>query len=892
MSSGAISRLRHRSWHIVAVLATVTICQFGLALFSIEVLSAVRAYVLGESLYSKAQKGAQIALLNYFQSHREEDYQQVLAELAGPLGDRMAREELEKPSPDMARVRSGFLQGGNSPSDIDGLVWLYRWFGRSSWMAGAIAQWSAGDRAIAELLDLAKRAHVAVRQGASAEAMGELRDRSVQINARLTALELEFSRELADASRAVRRSLLGLNLCSAALLGAAGVAMVRLRLRERARAELEISRRHEFLQQLLDSAAEGLFGVDLQGRCTFINRSALQLLGVQATGDVVGRDMHALLHPGGTCAGESCPLRRSLALQRATHAPEETFRTAGGGSVRVEFWSHPFYQGGTLSGVVVTFFDIGEQVRIRDALRKTEARMARLVDTVADAVIALDANRRIVLFNRAAETIFRAPASELIGRGIGELLDEATVLADVAAPGGKVHEVQGRRFDGEVFPAEVSVASFESEQGAMTTIILRDMSQREAVRREREARQAIEASSRAKMTFLSRMSHELRTPLNAVLGFARLMSLDRQSPLDVRNAERVARIESAGRHLLALVNDVLDLSRVEAGEMSLSLESVDVLSVSDEAMSVVASAAREGGVTLHMAADAVDDAATAGADGPVRVLADQVRLRQVLINLLSNAVKYTPRGGRVELIVRPAGPVCKLVIADTGIGMTEEQVAHLFEPFNRLGAERSAIEGTGIGLVLTRHLVELMQGVLNIASTHGRGTVATVTLLQRQEADARIEAPRAEGVVDDRCLPGLDVLYVEDNEVNVELVRQVVTLRSGIRLRIAHDGATALRMARLSPPELMLVDMHLGDMTGIELAARLRQEVPAASMHMVALSADALPEQIRAALDEGFEEYLTKPIDFDKLLRVLDACSRAAFYSRSALSRLQSARPY
>jgi hypothetical protein len=201
--------------------------------------------------------------------------------------------------------------------------------------------------------------------------------------------------------------------------------------------------------------------------------------------------------------------------------------------------------------------------------------------------------------------------------------------------------------------------------------------------------------------------------------------------------------------------------------------------------------------------------------------------------------------------------------------MTPEQLGRLYEPFNRLGAERTTIEGTGIGLVLTRHLIELMEGSLNIDSAVGRGTVATVRLRSATTPSVVSPAPYVpsqHGVLDG----SLNVLYAEDNEVNIELVRQVTALRPAVTLRTAANGTLALQMARLQPPDLMLVDMHLGDMTGLDLAHALRREPATAHVRLVALSADALPEQIDAALDRGFEGYLTKPIDFRELLRVLD----------------------
>jgi len=420
------------------------------------------------------------------------------------------------------------------------------------------------------------------------------------------------------------------------------------------------------------------------------------------------------------------------------------------------------------------------------------------------------------------------------------------------------------------------------ERGALTTIVLRDITVRLMADAERRAHEALEASSKAKTEFLSRMSHELRTPLNAVIGFSKLLRLDTVKPLSIEQLERVQHVENAGAHLLALVNDVLDLSRIESGEMSVSPEAVQLVRVIEEAATMVSPLVTKAGIEVFMAAEPPAPAAgqrgdpRAAARGDVWVSADPVRLRQVLVNLLSNAVKYNRPGGSVALTWKCERGECEIQIVDTGQGIAPEQLAGLFQPFNRLGAEASAVEGTGIGLVLSRQLAEMMGGTLAVTSTFGVGTCASLKLGIASAAASMADTARM-GRSQAPAAPTLSVLYAEDDEVNAELVRQLVTMRRGVSLRVATSGAMALEYARADPPDLMLVDMNLGDMTGIELARELRRDRTTRNLCLVALSADALPEQIRAAMDCGFESYLTKPINFEEVLAVLDAHSQEAF---------------
>ncbi|HEV7915119.1 MAG TPA: ATP-binding protein, partial [Albitalea sp.] len=419
-----------------------------------------------------------------------------------------------------------------------------------------------------------------------------------------------------------------------------------------------------------------------------------------------------------------------------------------------------------------------------------------------------------------------------------------------------------RRREGSPVDVQMTIAWLPDVR--FFTVFVRDDSARVARRHGEAVVRAAEVALRAnaaKTEFLSRMSHELRTPLNAVLGYAQLLRIDKSRPLPAMQAQWVAMIEQAGGHLLALINDVLDLSRIEAGHLLLSPEEVELRAVAHESIAMVQGLASDAGIALR-----VDKPEP---HSPQRAFADRVRLKQVLINLLSNAIKYNHPGGTVRLGWRRLAEEWELRISDSGRGMSPAQLAHLFEPFNRLGAEHSGVEGTGIGLALSRHLVDLMGGRLHVESTVGVGTVVTLMLpVSAVEPDADIE--RHAELSRPIELGKLRVLYAEDNEVNVELVRQILRTRPGIELCVAISGAQALDMARSDPPDLMLLDMHLGDMTGLDVARALRADARTRGIRLVALSADALPEHIRAALAQGFEAYLTKPIDFKLLLRLLD----------------------
>ncbi|MEO6032697.1 MAG: PAS domain-containing protein [Burkholderiaceae bacterium] len=367
-----------------------------------------------------------------------------------------------------------------------------------------------------------------------------------------------------------------------------------------------------------------------------------------------------------------------------------------------------------------------------------------------------------------------------------------------------------------------------------------------------------ERESRAKSLFLARVSHELRTPLNAVLGFTQLLQLEATRGGAASQLNKLGHIRTAGEHLLTLIGDVLDLSSLEAGTLKLDLQPVDLGAALAQALPLVEGPAAQHQVEIH----------AEGLHGVVR--ADPSRLRQILINLLGNAIKYNRPQGCVTLDAVALADQTVLRVRDTGRGLTPEQLSHLFEPFNRLGVESEGIEGTGIGLTIVKALVERMGGNISVTSQAGQGTVFEVTLPSSSAPAGTVESygtttpTPLDSVPDGR---GGCLLYIEDNPVNILLVEELVhSFSGGLRIVSETTGAAGVARARSLRPELILIDMQLPDFDGHEVLKRLRAQGETATTPCVALSANAMPEDIRYALANGFDDYWTKPIRFKEFL--------------------------
>jgi CheY-like chemotaxis protein len=354
------------------------------------------------------------------------------------------------------------------------------------------------------------------------------------------------------------------------------------------------------------------------------------------------------------------------------------------------------------------------------------------------------------------------------------------------------------------------------------------------------------------------MSHELRTPLNAVIGFGQLLQLDR---LDAGQAEAADQIVMAGRHLLALIDEVLDISRIESGTMSLSLEAVDLEAVVDEALALIRPLAEEAGVML---------VGRTTDFGGLHVLADHQRLKQVLINLLSNAVKYNSAGGDVSVHCTEREHYrIEIAVEDTGRGIDAEQLQRLFSPFDRLGAEGSGVQGTGLGLSLSKGLVEAMGGTITGESQPQAGTTMRVVLYAAQDPAARSPDLFDAGDRQQPARPPRTILYVEDNLSNLRLVERLVARLSSVRLIPAMQGKLAIELARRHQPDLILLDLHLPDLPGRKVLAQLKGDPATARAPVVILSADVDAEDFARLRGMGAAGYLTKPIDIGSLLDVI-----------------------
>jgi len=378
-----------------------------------------------------------------------------------------------------------------------------------------------------------------------------------------------------------------------------------------------------------------------------------------------------------------------------------------------------------------------------------------------------------------------------------------------------------------------------------------------------EANRQLRVADAAKSEFLSRMSHELRTPLNAILGFGQLLELDE---LNDQQHDSLDHILSGARHLLALINEVLDIAAIEAGGLQVSLEPVAVADVVAEAVTLMRPLADQHGILLVGPDQPSDD----------QVLGDRQRLKQILLNLLSNAVKYNRVGGKVELgYDRVADGRLRITVADTGPGIPPDALDRLFIPFERLERDQGAVEGTGLGLPLSQRLAKAMHGTLELTTTIDQGTTFWVELPLTERPTERLEVHEGRAALvqaqANPAWPALTVLYIEDNAPNLELVEQVLSRLPDVTLIPAMRPQLGLDLADEHHPDLVLLDLHLPDMPGQEVLRRLRANPNTADVPVVVLSADARPSQIEHLLDQGARAFLTKPLDVTELLGLLSA---------------------
>ncbi len=526
-----------------------------------------------------------------------------------------------------------------------------------------------------------------------------------------------------------------------------------------------------------------------------------------------------------------------------------------------------------------------EEIRTlnRELEHRVEERTERLrtiVDTAADGIITIDEKGSIESFNTAAEKIFGYNSAEIVGQPVTRLMksDEAQMhqiqLQNYLETGethviGTGREVMAVRQNGETFPLYIAVSSVKLGDRQLFTGIVRDMTDPKKTEQSlRHAKEQAEKANMAKSQFLSSMSHELRTPLNGILGFAQLLKHLPEEPITERQSDYVELILSAGSHLHDLINDLLDLSKIESGNLALSIETINPVLAVNECVELVTPLAEGKQISIE------DNISSSSVCPTTYIRADYVRFKQIIFNLVSNAVKYNRDQGSVSLTCCDSD-ACdgsfRFSVTDTGLGIPETQIKDLFEPFNRLGQEAGEIEGSGVGLTVTKMLVELMNGKMGVESTLGKGSTFWIELplaTEQQIKDATDQSLLEFGDLKDFEFPDgqHSILYVEDNPNNLRLMTELLAKFDSITMLSAKTGEEGLKVAREIIPDLIILDINLPGMNGFETLDILKSFANTRDIPVIALSASAMPADINKGIKAGFRNYITKPYVVEDML--------------------------
>jgi PAS domain S-box-containing protein len=656
-----------------------------------------------------------------------------------------------------------------------------------------------------------------------------------------------------------------------------GIANVLATAMDRARDEQALRQSEARNAAILETALDCIITLDHEGRIVDFNGAAEKTFGYSRTA-ALGRPFLELVP---TVTGEVAASLRDFARQPAAQdAPllgqriEIPARHANGTQIQAELAITRIPVEG-LPLFTAYLRDVTERRRTDERLRLLESAVVNAKDAVliAESYSLDGSGQRVLYANRAFERMTGYSAAEITAqtprilqgpRTDRAVLDQVRAALKEWKPA-QVELINYRK-DGSEFWVELSIVPVSDAAGTFThwVSVQRDITERKRTEAAlNQAKEEAEKANAAKSEFLSRMSHELRTPLNAILGFGQLLQMQK---LPTAQNDRIGHIVSAGRHLLDLINEVLDIARIEAGRVELSLEPVHVADTVSETLHLIRPLAAQKGITINPGPETNDLQQE-------HVMADRQRFKQVLLNLLSNAVKYNRPHGTVSLTYREVGDRrLRIEVTDTGEGIAADKFARLFVAFDRLGAEQSDVQGTGLGLALSKRLTEAMNGAIGVESVPGGGATFWIELprarsqleqyapwTRRERTPAEMEALSAAHTV----------LYIEDNLSNLTLIEHLLADHPEIKLITAMQGRIGLDLARQHHPDLILLDLHLPDLPGWEVLGLLQADEITSSIPVVAVSADATPRQIERLLKAGARAYLTKPLEVDRFHAVL-----------------------
>ena len=629
-------------------------------------------------------------------------------------------------------------------------------------------------------------------------------------------------------------------------------------------------------RELVNAAPDGMIVCDASSRILLVNTEIERMFGY-TRGELIGQPIDVLVpdavrgNHGQHVAGYlAAPRLRPMGI-----GMELVGRKKDSSELPVEISLAPIT---TAQGLLVTagIRDVSERRTLERENRRANAYLVSAVDSVGDSFALFDEADRVLMVNSAARQLLGAAVpGSIIGMPFDGLLDQALRagvfdfsnetreslharwLAYHRAPSGTLEVRTGT---GRYLRV---TASKTAEHGTVSTIadVTDDVLRAEELR---QARETAEAASAAKSEFLSSMSHELRTPMNAILGFAQLLERDRKSPLDDRQLERIRHVLRGGEHLLKLIDDVLDLSRIEAGGITISTETVSVREVLDEVIATIEPMATRATIAIDVAAPI---------DVP-RVRADRTRLAQILMNFGSNSIKYGKPGGRVTFAIAQPDPAhVRVTVIDDGVGIPSDKHDKVFEPFQRAGQETGPIEGTGIGLTITKRLAEMMKGRVGFTSEVDRGSQFWIDIPVHRHVTKDLPVQRQVAGRSHLATGGAaqhKIIYVEDNPSNIAFMRDLIEELPSIELITAPSAEIGLELIRAHRPDVVIMDINLPGMSGFDAVLRLREWPETRDIPVIGLSAAALLRDTKRAKETGFYRYLTKPVKVAELTAVLE----------------------